>query len=129
MTMSLDEANRILHGLWNDIVRSQQQAEIERIHKDPKRHKRTLIMRGKSTYRWFFAGETKRARYYYAVSDFVNEAGYFLVWREIRYRKPTKVRGRKVSGKRDQWWAHKNPSTALAKARDKAAQHLKRLSA
>lgn len=117
------QANSLLAGFMKEM----QQMEINRIKASPEKHKTTLIMEGNSGYRYWPAGENKRARYSYCVSNYVNVAGYFLVWREVRLKKEGKHKGHKCTGWRDQWVAKKSASAAVKIAQRRAEKHKERL--
>jgi hypothetical protein len=100
-----------MKGMMEEFEKVERELEARRARRSPDANRLTKVMSAPLHYRWWEAGKNKRGdRVWFCVSNYVNVAGYFLIWKEVRVTKRGRRYGPPV---RSMWSAKKDPSAAV----------------
>jgi hypothetical protein len=106
-----EEKSMDMRGMLEEFEKVERELEARRARRAPDANRCTKVMIAPLHYRWWEAGRTKRgAKVWFCVSNYVNVAGYFLIWKEVRSTTRGKRYGPPV---RSMWAAKKDPSAAV----------------
>lgn len=101
--------NRLMLDMWQDMEQRQRERVEELAKADPHKYRKSLVFPKGSKLRWLYYKPLKDGRgstIKYCHTTVRNVAGYFLSFREVRYKDG--------SGKRDMWLASRSKKRIIA---------------